>query len=187
MTEFSILAICTGNICRSPFAEAVLRSRLTVQHRGVVVRSAGTYAVVGAPIHERSAEELALRGGSAESFRARQLVGDMLAAADLVLTMTRDQRAHCLQEHPRALKRIFTLREFAALLRHLEPASSAWDLPSIVSAAVTSRSELADSPPSSLDIADPYGRGPAAYRTMADEIIAAVDTIDAELTRLLPR
>ncbi len=187
MTSFSILTVCTGNICRSPLAERVLRSQLGGVHPGTVVESAGTHAMVGAPMQETAAAELARLGGAADDFRARQLAVRMIADADLVLTMTREQRTYVLEEHPRALRRTFTLREFALLLQLVGPAETPRDLADVVAAAAESRSRLAEVPASMLDIADPYGLPAEHYRVMADDVAVAVATITAAVARLTGR
>lgn len=116
---FTVLLVCTGNICRSALAERLGRAYLA-QHLGpdagaVRLMSAGTRAVVGSTMHPDSA--LVLRGFGAEAgdFRARQLIEAFPAKADLTLTMTRDHRREVLRMAPRALSRTFTLREAAQL------------------------------------------------------------------------
>jgi protein-tyrosine phosphatase len=118
---FTVLLVCTGNICRSALAERLGRAFLAqVMGEGapaVRLVSAGTRAVVGSAMHPHSA--LVLRGFGAEAgdFRARQLVESIAADADLTLTMTREHRRDVLKYAPRALARTFTLREAADLLR----------------------------------------------------------------------
>lgn len=122
-TAFTILVVCTGNICRSAMAERLGRAFLAdvLGERADEVRiiSAGTSAVVDADMHPDSAHVLCGLGVGAGDFRARQLVGGMADAADLTLTMTRTHRHDVLQRDPRALARTFTLREAADLLRLL--------------------------------------------------------------------
>src|SRR5215217_202434 len=86
---FSILAVCTGNVCRSPAVERLLATKLGPT---VTVRSAGTHALVGHPISDPMAALLLDSGIEPAPFEARRLSEHMLTEADLVLTMTRDQR-----------------------------------------------------------------------------------------------
>jgi protein-tyrosine phosphatase len=120
---FTILLVCTGNICRSAMAERLGRAFLGEvmgEHADEIrIVSAGTRAVVDSAMHPDSA--LVLRGFGAQpgDFRARQLVDGMATAADLTLTMTRAHRHEVLQGDPRALARTYTLREAADLLDQL--------------------------------------------------------------------
>ena len=124
---FTLLLVCTGNICRSALAErlgrAFLAQTLGEDAGQVRVVSAGTRAVVDSAMHPDSA--LVLRGFGAEAgdFRARQLVDGMASEADLTLTMTRAHRRDVLQRDPRVLARTFTLREAADLIGRLDDAS----------------------------------------------------------------
>ena len=83
-----LLLVCTGNICRSPMAEAIARRLLAARGReDVTVASAGTAAQDGAPASE-GAYLIALEHGlDLSAHRARQITTDMVAAADLVLGM----------------------------------------------------------------------------------------------------
>lgn len=120
-----VLLVCTGNICRSAFAERLGRAWLDENlgsEAGVVqLASAGTRAVVGNGMHPQTALVLAGFGAEAGDFRARQLTAAHLADADLVLTMTRAHRREVLALAPRGLARTFTLREAAALVGLVEP------------------------------------------------------------------
>ena len=111
---FTVLLVCTGNICRSAMAERLGRAYLdeVLGHRADAVRliSAGTHAVVGSAMHPDSALVLAGFGATAGDFRARQLREEHPAQADLVLAMTRGHRRDVLGLAPRALARTFTLR-----------------------------------------------------------------------------
>jgi protein-tyrosine phosphatase len=118
---FTVLLVCTGNICRSALAErlgrAFLDEALGDEAPTIRLVSAGTRAVVGSGMHADSALVLGGLGGEAGDFLARQFDGGMAAAADLTLAMTRDHRREVLHGAPRALARTFTLREAADLLR----------------------------------------------------------------------
>ena len=107
-----ILVVCEGNVCRSPLAERLLARRLPE----AAVSSAGTRAPVGAAMHPLTAAQLTRLGGDATGFAARALTQEDVVAADLVLTATKAVRAAVVEVEPRALRRTFTLLEFAALL-----------------------------------------------------------------------
>jgi protein-tyrosine-phosphatase len=90
----NILLVCTGNICRSPLAEALLRR--TLEQRGVdgvSVTSAGTGAWDGAPASEGAYLVGLERGLDLSGHRARLLTRELVEEADLILTMARHHRA----------------------------------------------------------------------------------------------
>jgi protein-tyrosine phosphatase len=183
VSEFSVLVVCLGNVCRSPLAERVLRLRLAELPDGpagaVGVSSAGIRALVGAPMDETAAAELRRLGGDPAGSVSRQLQRAMVEEADLVLTATRQLRSRLLEDEPRALKRTFTIREFAALaapevLGGLRPAT----LTELVSRAATSRSAVAVD---GYDVPDPIGRSPEFHREVADLIDEACTGIAAAL------
>jgi protein-tyrosine phosphatase len=116
---FRVLHVCTGNICRSPMAERLMRSMLDAawpeQAPRFVIESAGTWGHSGSPMEPHALTTLAGLGADGTGFLARELVADHVAGADLVLGATRDHRAAAVVLHPRAAARTFTLREFARL------------------------------------------------------------------------
>ncbi|MBP2437807.1 low molecular weight protein-tyrosine-phosphatase [Microbacterium amylolyticum] len=93
----SIVVVCTGNICRSPMGEVVLRDRLAAAGLDVSVRSSGVSAEeVGNPIDHRAVAVLSEHGYAVPARTARWFdVED--AAADLILVMTRQHRSALLR------------------------------------------------------------------------------------------
>lgn len=104
----NIYFICTGNTCRSPMAEAILRSK---QIEGVNVRSAGVHAVDGLPI---SANALTLIEQSDMPYTAvsSAVTAEGLAWADLILTMTLSHKKLLLHSFPSVTEKTFTLKEY---------------------------------------------------------------------------
>lgn len=84
-----ILFVCTGNTCRSPMAEGLLRAALAAKGLDqVTVSSAGTGAWDGAPISEASYLVGLEQGLDLSEHRARLLTRDVVRGADLILAMS---------------------------------------------------------------------------------------------------
>ncbi|HVT20751.1 MAG TPA: hypothetical protein VHD58_02585 [Mycobacteriales bacterium] len=186
MAGYRVLMVCTGNICRSPFAERLLRARLDQrfgpQAAQIEVSSAGTYALVGEPIMPEAAETLVRYGGDPARFAACALDPGRIEAADLVLGLTREHRAAVITMVPRASSRTVTLREYARLLSGV----SHGDLPgaeadlvtrfhALTKAAFGQRGLVALKDPSDDDIPDPFGRPMPAYEKAAALIDEALE------------
>ncbi len=157
-TAGTLLVVCTGNICRSPAAELLLRAGLG--DAGPEVASAGLSARAGEPVAAPMAALLAASGVDPAGFAARQLQPPMLRAAGLVLTMTTAQRSAVVGRVPEVLRRTFTLREFADLARlgagvPQEPDPAA-RLAALVAAAPRLRALRTG--PREDDVEDPHGR-----------------------------
>lgn len=99
-----VLVVCTGNICRSPMAQAWLSSRWGGE---VLVESAGIAAVVGAPADPLAIEVAAEAGLDLTAHVARQIGPAMVREADLVLVMESRQREHLIKLVPSATGKIW--------------------------------------------------------------------------------
>jgi protein-tyrosine phosphatase len=200
---FRILFVCTGNICRSPQAEAIVAARLDGMARGLdqlepgrgdlirsqlAVGSAGTSALVDRPSPDEVVRTTASRGGDVRRHRARQATREILDDADLVLVMEREQRRWVAHEAPRTSRIVFTLPEFARLMAHAARSDDV-DLPSWPGESLASwmRDALAEIgaqrglvPPVAAaddEIVDPYRRELDVYERSADAVAAAVTTV----------
>lgn len=95
---YRVVLVCTGNTCRSPLAEALLRKALAARGAtGVEVSSAGTGAWEGAPASEGAYLVALEHGLDLSEHRARLLTSEVIAESDLILTMARHHRARVLE------------------------------------------------------------------------------------------
>ncbi|CAN5219365.1 low molecular weight phosphatase family protein [soil metagenome] len=168
MTTFNILLVCTANICRSPLMELSLRAALDPER--FAVSSAGVHGWDAAPMDKDSARQAHRFGLKTDEFRSRPLQASYVDNANLVLTATREHRTQVLQLSPRALKRTFTLKEFA----RLGMAQADLPLNELVAAAARKRSTLGAAP---LDVGDPYRESYEVHARVADEIHASTTTV----------
>ncbi|MEJ5929233.1 low molecular weight phosphatase family protein [Corynebacterium sp. H128] len=194
---FSILTVCTGNVCRSPLAELLLKSKLS-DFPEIRIGSAGIGALVGRGMTPQ-AQSLALSQGvpDPEVHRAKQLLAEMVQESSLVLAMDRSHRKAVAELVPRKSKCVFTVREFARLVGatsdrdlQLEVQSSGATvkerLDAAVEAARLSRSELACLPmPEEDDVVDPFGKSDQIYTKSGSQLIPAIDVVAAYLIHAL--
>ncbi|MBD3240892.1 MAG: low molecular weight protein arginine phosphatase [Chitinivibrionales bacterium] len=105
-----IVIVCTGNICRSPIAEALLRARLAKSGHGAVeVSSMGVRGLEGCPATPEARKACSENGIDISAHRARGLVAAELAEADLVFTMDLVQRELVVETCPELESRTFLL------------------------------------------------------------------------------
>jgi len=172
--RFAILALCTANICRSPMIEILLRAQLDPEE--FEVASAGVHGWHQAPMDGMAAMELLRLGENPRNFRSHALDSYLVDSADLILTATRWHRSEVLALNPKALRRTFTLLEFAALTALVEGGD-----PRVLVAEAARQRSLA---PTKIDIGDPFRQSPEVHRQTADQIDEAVGVISARLNAL---
>lgn len=183
-----ILTVCTGNVCRSPYAEMLLREGMNWARPGAFeVGSAGTHALVGRPVDPGSKRQLQGKGLEGGGFRARLLTPALIAEQDVVLVMSSRHREHVLEEWPAAHRRTFSILELALVLEDVG-ARHDWAQLMAGAGAADVRSRWSELPAlvashrrrgsrSTSDIVDPYRRGDAVFARMAAEIDPAVRSI----------
>lgn len=174
-----ILVVCTGNICRSPFIERLLRLHLS--STGIEVASAGTGALVGHPMDPLAAELLEALGADPAGHEARQLTPELIDTADLVLTATRRHRGDVVVMSAKALPYTFAVRDFADLVRGTTPdgpqATVANGLTGLVASVAARRGLLPTRAAQDVDIIDPYGRSIRVFQQMAEQVTAVLPDV----------
>jgi protein-tyrosine phosphatase len=154
------MTVCTGNICRSPMAEVVLRDRLEKAGLADVVEVTSTGISDeehGNPIDHRAQRVLREHGYPVPRRAARQVTATDLTASDLVLAMT--------SVHARALRRLAKTPDVAErvlMYRVFDPDAPSTD---------------AGAPEHALDIADPWYGGMEDFETCLAQVEAAADAV----------
>lgn len=171
----SILVVCTGNICRSPIAEGLLRDALVARFGALAphVSSAGTFGLEGSGAQPESVRAAAERGSDIAGHVARELTGAMVEHATLVVTMAGEHRDAIAGFSLDTAHKTFTLKELARLLESLPPVApgAAPDaLAARVAQAEGKREQGFTGNPHDLDVADPLGMPIDSYRAIAWEL-----------------
>lgn len=159
---YRVTAVCLGNICRSPIAEAVLRDRVESAGLGdvVVVDSAGTGDWHrGDPADPRSLATLAANEYVLDGHIARQITHDWFDSLDLVLAMDSSnfQNLQMLAARAGVEPDLHMLRTFDPSLAHLSQ------------------------PHPELDVPDPYYGGDDGFNDVLRMIERASDGLVAQL------
>lgn len=143
-----VLIVCTGNTCRSPMAELLMRHRLSqmlecrpddLEDHGFAVRSAGLAASAGCPASSESVAVMREHGLDLGKHEAQPLTDQLVRHADLILTMTAGHWQNVVERWPHAAERTHMLL------------------------------------PEQVDVVDPIGRAVDAYRRCAEQIRQGVD------------
>ncbi|MGE3164607.1 MAG: low molecular weight protein-tyrosine-phosphatase [Planctomycetota bacterium] len=157
MIKLHVCFVCSGNVCRSPFAEGLLRHE-TVR-RGwsdsVTVTSAGTFGIVDRTAHPWMLEEARRRGFDLDPHRSRAVKASHLRECDYILGFSREHVAELRELLPDLQERVYLLGAFPL--------------------------HDADGP----EIADPIRRGEADFVECVDAIRVALDRLLQELGKRL--
>ena len=196
---FSVLVVCSANICRSPYAEQVLRrwARLSGEEDTVTLASAGVSALPGQPMCREAALHLEL---DPSRHASRELTPAVLDAADLIVTADRSHRGAAARMLPSCRSRLFTLRQAGKLGMTLALRIVDGDLPDgappfptraderlrwLVGEFDAARGQLAGSPEAEADIEDRHG--PAPHDDTFAQVAAAIANLTAAFDATLGR
>ncbi len=154
LSSMIVLLVCTGNTCRSPMAEVMMRRQIAerlgctedeLDGRGLIVTSAGIAAMAGSAPSGEAMEVMQKKGLDLRKHESQPLTDKLVRHADFIYTMTASHRQAILRRWPNAALRTFPLRTDQG------------------------------------DIADPIGGTTEVYRQCADQIQQALQQRVAEL------
>ena len=123
-----VLVLCTGNICRSPYAETLLQQRVPT----ATVFSAGLGAMVGDPADATGKQLAARRDVDVSQHIARQVNRQMISQADLVLVMDDEHMERLLRKYPDARGKVFKLGKWRDNKNIVDPYMKSEDFFSLV-------------------------------------------------------
>ena len=158
MKRYSVLFCCTGNICRSPTAEAVFRKKVVTAglYDRIAVDSVGTHAYhVDEPPDARAQQAAETRGYDLSALRGRRVELRDFERFDLVVAMDYENRAFLERLcPPSARRKLKLMMEYA---RHYTVS----------------------------EVPDPYGGGPQGFETVLDMLEDATGGLLDEIARTL--
>ena len=153
----TILFVCTGNTCRSPMAEYLLKDML--RNREIddwTVKSAGIAVFSGGDMSSKALKVLKEDKIEVDDHKATQINNDLLKEADIILTMTSSHKEHLRSIKEISEKKLYTLKEL-----------------------------IEDD--DELDILDPYGQSLKVYKDTRDEIREALNSLLSKLHELISK
>jgi len=119
LSSYMVLMVCTGNTCRSPMGEVMLKQHLAkrlgchpgeLEERGVYISSAGIAAMAGGRATPEAAETMLKRGLDLSGHESQPLSDRLVRHADTIIVMTRSHQDAIIVQWPEAAPRVRTLR-----------------------------------------------------------------------------
>ena len=187
-----IEVVCTGNICRSPYAQALLRSAAAdrLDHPSLVrVLSCGIAGLEGEAASDGTLMEAARRGLDLTGHAGARWTEERMRVADIVITMSATHRTHITDRVEGTSAKTFTIRELVRLASHVDtaddPASPRERIRRFAVAANAAR-PFVSRPREPEDVDDPYGGPPEGYARMAAQVDRLVLALVDHLLGPLP-
>lgn len=182
----TVVTVCTGNICRSPSAELLLRSLSA--RADIRFDSAGTHALVGKDMPAPASRLLAAAlEQEMTPHSAKQLDMQKIKEASLILGMAGEHKKFVCTAFPPAISRTFTILEFNALLNVYPLQRLMAELPEDASTGDRlimanrllrrARGGLPSGALNSFDVIDPYGRDDDVYEASFEQMLPACQNV----------
>lgn len=182
---FRLLLVCEGNVCRSPWAEVLVRHRLWADAVDrFEVSSAGTHALLDRPAHPllRVLCETEQERSAIEEHRSRRVDVPLLREQELVIVMERRHRLDALDSWPEGHRRVFTIGEAEQLARSGPPTPGEQEL-SVHEVFARRRSPRIQA--GAADVPDPVRGSERDFLDMGQRLRQAVDAVVPVITAVI--
>jgi len=111
---FNILFVCSGNSCRTPMAEGLMKSKISVRFKSAVqVQSAGTLGINGNPATDFAIITASKLGANIPQHRSQGVTDKLVKEPDLIVAMASEHKDFLHKHYPEIRENVFLLRSFA--------------------------------------------------------------------------
>ena len=142
-----IMFICTGNICRSAMADAMLKKKVKDENKDIEVYSCGIFADQGDGSTREAIEVMKEYGIDLSKHRATHIRNSNIEEMDVILCATTAHKNNVINMYPELEDKVYTMKEYAGYDKN------------------------------DLDIKDPWGYDINTYRRCAREIEECIKNI----------
>lgn len=108
-----VLFVCTGNTCRSPMAEGILKDIAREKNLNIEVESAGIFAMDGDTAAENAISALRQYLIDISDHKSQRISRDLVDDADLILVMSKSHRDSLVMNFPHIEDKVFLLNKYA--------------------------------------------------------------------------